>query len=185
MGFDCTWNQESRCGIQNPKLYCIPLEGATDLSLLACVQLAASSLVLFDGRGGCTQATHCQQSWRHHIIDSDYPTDSQIYCATGGKGAVFNTIFASFKRNWSYLFPSDNITLRVAIVPTQTTTFGAIWPQSGLTWKTIAWDYYQSRLSEQLQSHLEKTEINVKRNYSAPCFRTVRRMGLSNWRTLR
>ena len=117
--------------------------------------------------------------------DSDYPTDSQVYCATGGKGAVFNTILAHFKRNWSYLFPSDNITLRVAIVPTQTTTFGAIWPQSGLTWKTIAWDYDQSRLSEQLQSHLEKTEINVKRNYSAPCFRTVRRMGLSNWRTLR
>ena len=27
--------------------------------------------------------------------------------------------------------------------------------------------------------------LNVKRNFSAPCFRTVRRMGLSNWRTLR
>ena len=44
---DCTWNQESR----NPILYCISLEGATNLSLLACVQPAASSLVLFDGLG--------------------------------------------------------------------------------------------------------------------------------------
>ena len=30
----------------------------------------------------------------------------KLYCATGGRGAVFNTIFARFKRNWSCLFLS-------------------------------------------------------------------------------
>ena len=47
--------------------------------------------------------------------------------------------------------------------------------------ETMAWDYDQSRLSERLQSH-----VSMSNATSLPtCFRSVRRMGLSNWRTLR